>query len=262
MRPNFWPRIPHKRRRSSRLRTLEHTRLCPVAVRAILWLAPNRARLQEDQTATRRSRPTINCDIAGAATISTESCAKWAASLSRKAIGAAAFRAHRWASLNFPQIRSPPRRASAPDDMRRSFNALFLGDKAMPCPFEPCAVLYFLDITPIGRDGDERSAAHDHATLVAIDLLAPAEQLLAHQVKERLEGVARAGLRNATAMIYLFKQKRLDNNPRRRSPHHQRHTARPASLRPQREAPLLEASRAGRSESILRRTDLIAATIR
>jgi len=53
----------------SRLRTLEHTDYAPVAVRAIL-----RAREIElaakRSNPTRRSRPTSNCAIAGAATIS------------------------------------------------------------------------------------------------------------------------------------------------------------------------------------------------
>jgi hypothetical protein len=45
--------------------------------------------------------------------------------------------------------------------------------------------------------------------LVAIDLLGPAEQLLDHQVKERLEGVARASVATRLATIYL-----LDHKPK------------------------------------------------
>jgi hypothetical protein len=42
---------------------------------------------------------------------------------------------------------------------------------------------------------------------VTIDLLGPAEQLLDHQVKERLEGVARASVATRLAMIYLLDRK-------------------------------------------------------
>jgi len=45
--------------------------------------------------------------------------------------------------------------------------------------------------------------------LVAVDLLGPAEQLLDHQVKERLEGVARASVATRLATIYL-----LDHKPK------------------------------------------------
>lgn len=47
--------------------------------------------------------------------------------------------------------------------------------------------------------------------LVAIDLLAPAEQLLDHQVYQRLDGVARSVVATQLAVIYL-----LDNKPKER----------------------------------------------
>jgi hypothetical protein len=45
--------------------------------------------------------------------------------------------------------------------------------------------------------------------LVSVDLLSPAEQLLDHQVKQRLDGVARAVVATKLAMIYL-----LDHKPK------------------------------------------------
>jgi tetratricopeptide (TPR) repeat protein len=111
------------------------------------------------------------------------------------------------ASLNFPKADLA---RSAQDDMRRAFNDLFLGDKADAMrPIDALALFYdFIDLTPIGRDGDEMIRRLTDR-LVAIDLLAPAEQLLDHQVKERLDGVARASVATKLAMIYL-----LDHKPK------------------------------------------------
>ena len=111
------------------------------------------------------------------------------------------------ASLNFPKAELA---RSAQDDMRRAFNDLFLGDKADAMrPIDALALFYdFIDLTPIGRDGDEMIRRLTER-LVAIDLLAPAEQLLDHQVKERLEGVARAAVATKLAVIYL-----LDHKPK------------------------------------------------
>src|SRR5260221_860805 len=109
------------------------------------------------------------------------------------------------ASLNFPKAELA---RSAQDDMRRAFNDLFLGDKADAMrPIDALALFYdFINLTPIGRDGDEMIRRLTER-LVAIDLLAPAEQLLDHQVKERLEGVARASVATKLAMIYLLDHK-------------------------------------------------------
>ncbi len=111
------------------------------------------------------------------------------------------------ASLNFPKADLA---RSAQDDMRRAFDDLFLGDKADAMrPIDALALFYdFIDLTPIGRDGDEMIRRLTDR-LVAIDLLAPAEQLLDHQVKERLEGVARASVATKLAVIYL-----LDHKPK------------------------------------------------
>lgn len=111
----------------------------------------------------------------------------------------------RVAALNFPNADLG---REAQDDMRRAFADLFNGDKAdsLP-PVQALALFYdFIELTPIGRDGDEmiRRLAD---RLVAIDLLGPAAQLLDHQVKERLEGVARSQVATKLAMIYLLDHK-------------------------------------------------------
>lgn len=97
---------------------------------------------------------------------------------------------------------------TAQDDMRNAFSALFLKGKAdaMP-PVEALALFYdFIDLTPIGADGDEmiRRMAD---RLVAVDLLGPAAGLLKYQVEKRLDGVARAQVATRLAMIEL-----LDHN--------------------------------------------------
>jgi hypothetical protein len=96
----------------------------------------------------------------------------------------------------------------AQDDMRAAFVALFNKGKAdkLP-PAESLAIFYdFIDLTPIGPDGDEmiRRMAD---RLVAVDLLGPAADLLSYQVNKRLDGVARAQVATRLAMIYLMDQK-------------------------------------------------------
>jgi hypothetical protein len=111
----------------------------------------------------------------------------------------------RVASVNFPKAELA---RDAQDDMRRAFNDLFLGGKADSMrPIEAVALYYdFIELTPIGRDGDELIRRLSDK-LVAVDLLAPAEQLLNHQVTQRLEGVARAVVATKLAMIYLMDHK-------------------------------------------------------
>ncbi|MDE2466595.1 MAG: hypothetical protein KGO02_23205, partial [Alphaproteobacteria bacterium] len=94
------------------------------------------------------------------------------------------------------------------DDMRTAFVALFLHGKAdkMP-PIQALGLFYdYIDLTPIGADGDEmiRRMAN---RLVAIDLLGPAEKLLKYQVDNRLNGVAQAQVAARLAMIYLMDHK-------------------------------------------------------
>jgi hypothetical protein len=96
----------------------------------------------------------------------------------------------------------------AQDDMRAAFVALFNKGKADKLqPTESLAIFYdFIDLTPIGPDGDEmiRRMAD---RLVAVDLLGPAADLLNYQITKRLDGVARAQVASRLAMIYLMDQK-------------------------------------------------------
>ena len=113
----------------------------------------------------------------------------------------------RVASVNFPGAELA---REAQSDMRTAFSNLFLAGKtdAMP-PVQALALFYdFIELTPIGRDGDEMIRRLT-ARLVTIDLLAPAEQLLDHQVYKRLDGVAKSVVATQLATIYL-----LDNKPR------------------------------------------------
>ena len=113
----------------------------------------------------------------------------------------------RSAALNFP--RSELAR-SAQDDMRRTFADLFLNGKADAMkPVEALSMFYdFVELTPIGRDGDEMIRKLTDR-LVTVDLLGPAEELLEHQVTQRLQGVAQASVATRLAMIYL-----LDHKPK------------------------------------------------
>jgi hypothetical protein len=96
----------------------------------------------------------------------------------------------------------------AQDDMRAAFVALFNKGKADKLqPTESLAIFYdFIDLTPIGPDGDEM-IRHMADRLVAVDLLGPAADLLNYQISKRLDGVARAQVATRLAMIYLMDQK-------------------------------------------------------
>ena len=98
----------------------------------------------------------------------------------------------------------------AQDQMRRTFTDLFQSGKADGLPAVDALALFydFLELTPIGRDGDEM-IRHLADRLVSVDLLGPAAQLLEHQVRERLDGVARSQVATKLAMIYL-----LDHKPK------------------------------------------------
>ncbi len=100
---------------------------------------------------------------------------------------------------------------AAQDDMRHAFETLFLKGAAdkLP-PIQALALFYdFIDLTPIGADGDEmiRRMAD---RLVAVDLLGPAETLLKYQVDKRLDGIARAQVATRLAMIDLMDHKAKD----------------------------------------------------
>lgn len=132
-------------------------------------------------------------------------------------LGALYFQRARWregmqtlriATLNFP---NEDIAREAEDDMRGAFENLFLKGKAdkMP-PIEALALFYdFIDLTPIGPNGDEmiRRMAD---RLVAVDLLEPAASLLNYQVTKRLDGVARAQVATRLAMIDLMDHKAQD----------------------------------------------------
>ncbi len=131
-------------------------------------------------------------------------------------LGALYFADSRWhegldilrvAALNFPDAELA---RDAQDDMRRAFNELYLGSKSNVLqPVQALALFYdFIELTPIGRDGDEMIRRLTDR-LVTVDLLGPSEQLLDHQVNKRLDGVARAIVATKLAMIYL-----LDHKPK------------------------------------------------
>jgi hypothetical protein len=99
----------------------------------------------------------------------------------------------------------------AQDDMRDTFETLFLKGKAdAMSPVAALSLFYdFIDLTPIGPNGDEmiRRMAD---RLVAVDLLGPAAQLLNYQVTKRLDGIARAQVATRLAMIELMDHKPKD----------------------------------------------------
>lgn len=92
--------------------------------------------------------------------------------------------------------------------MNEVFVSLFLSGKADEMePIDALSLYYdFKELTPIGRQGDEivRQLAD---RLVALDLLAEAEELLEHQVGKRLKGAARAQVAADLAVIYLMDRK-------------------------------------------------------
>ncbi|HEY0105261.1 MAG TPA: hypothetical protein VGB91_04195 [Rhizomicrobium sp.] len=96
----------------------------------------------------------------------------------------------------------------AQDDMRAAFGDLFNKGRADKiAPVQALAIFYdFIDLTPIGPDGDEMIRRMSER-LVAVDLLGPAADLLKYQIDKRLDGVARAQVATRLAMIYLMDQK-------------------------------------------------------
>ncbi len=112
------------------------------------------------------------------------------------------------ASQNFPNQEIA---RQAQDDMRTIFVNLFLKGKAdkMP-PIQALSLFYdFIDLTPIGPDGDEMIRRMSDR-LVAVDLLGPAEALMNYQVTRRLDGIARAQVSTRLAMIDLIDHKPKD----------------------------------------------------
>jgi hypothetical protein len=114
----------------------------------------------------------------------------------------------RVAAQNFPEDESA---RHAQDDMRAAFVQLYLkGEADKMSPVQALALFYdFIDLTPIGPDGDEmiRRMAD---RLMAVDLLGPAAKLLDYQVNKRLDGVAQAQVAAKLAMIQLLDHKPKD----------------------------------------------------
>ena len=96
----------------------------------------------------------------------------------------------------------------AQDDMRSAFVNLFLkGGADKMKPVDALALFYDnLDLTPIGPDGDEMIRRMSDR-LVQVDLLSPAESLLAYQVDKRLDGIAKAQVASRLAGVYLMDHK-------------------------------------------------------
>jgi hypothetical protein len=96
----------------------------------------------------------------------------------------------------------------AQDDMRGAFVGLFLkGGADRMKPVDSLALFYDnIDLTPIGADGDEMIRRMSDR-LVAVDLLAPAANLLAYQVDKRLDGIAKAQVATRLAAVYLMDHK-------------------------------------------------------
>lgn len=96
----------------------------------------------------------------------------------------------------------------AMDDMRGAFVNLFLhGEADKMAPVAALGLFYdFIELTPIGADGDEmiRKMAD---RLVKVDLLGPAADLLNYQVTKRLDGIARAQVATRLAMVQLMDHK-------------------------------------------------------
>jgi hypothetical protein len=97
---------------------------------------------------------------------------------------------------------------AAQDDMRAAFVNLYLkgGADKLP-PVESLAMFYDnIDLTPIGPDGDDMIRRMVDR-LAAVDLLGPAAKLLAYQVDNRLDGIAKAQVATRLAAIYLMDHK-------------------------------------------------------
>ena len=98
------------------------------------------------------------------------------------------------------------------DEMVSIFRQLFLeGGADRMDPIEAVALYYqYQDLAPIGTDGD-RMLRRLADRLIAFDLLAPAGELLQHQVDYRLrEPVARARIATDLAIVYLMDRRYED----------------------------------------------------
>ncbi|MFN4297216.1 MAG: hypothetical protein ACK4FB_10275 [Brevundimonas sp.] len=98
-----------------------------------------------------------------------------------------------------------PQSAELQQDLSQAFRSLFLEGAADGLqPVQALALFYdFRELTPVGADGDDmvRRLAR---RLIDVDLLAPAAELLQHQVDNRLDGVAQAQIATDLAAVYLM----------------------------------------------------------
>lgn len=90
------------------------------------------------------------------------------------------------------------------DAMGRRFENLFLDNEADKLPKVEALALYqeFRSLMPVGRRGDE-IARRLADRLHELDLVNEAAEILEHQVKHRLEGVARASVAARLAVMHL-----------------------------------------------------------
>ena len=93
------------------------------------------------------------------------------------------------------------------DDMVALFQDLFLGEKVkIISPIQALSLYYdFRELTPIGRLGDEMIRRLSD-TLISVDLLDQAAEILSHQVEKRLKGAARAQVATKLAMVHMFRR--------------------------------------------------------
>jgi plasmid stability protein len=93
------------------------------------------------------------------------------------------------------------------NDMVVLFNNLFLGEKIKALsPIKSLSLYYdFRELTPIGRLGDEMIRKLSD-TLISVDLLDQAAEILTHQVEKRLKGAARAQVATKLAMVQLLRR--------------------------------------------------------
>lgn len=92
--------------------------------------------------------------------------------------------------------------------LSETFTDLYLrGDADEMSPIKALGLYYeFRELTPIGKDGDDMIRKLVDR-LIAVDLLGQAAELLDHQVRNRLSGIARSQVAARLALIYLMDQR-------------------------------------------------------
>lgn len=118
----------------------------------------------------------------------------------------AALKAMDTATMNFPQSDDARAMGARMPDI---FADYFIDGRADKLPAVQALAFYydFQRLTPVGRKGDEL-IRHLAERLISVDLLAQAEQLLRHQIEQRLVGgVARAQVAARLATVYLLDDK-------------------------------------------------------